>query len=233
MKNFGLLAWTVFIASASSAQSHLPIEPPGKNTAPRFVESIEIPAERGLPTYIAPEELYPTQQLSSPNTYTGGTMLKRDLDLLLHPLTIEQCESLQFKYAMLTDQEVESIRNLDLYRFVDFWWGTKYKYGGDSKNGIDCSAFACKLMKEVFGQDLPRTAKEQFKLVMRIPDFELTEGDLVFFNTTGGVSHVGVFLGNQKFVHASSSGGVMISDLTDKYYGARYLGAGRVMASPQ
>lgn len=232
MKDLCLLAWTVFISSAATAQTNLSIERPGKNEAPRFIESIEIPVDRGLPNTVTPEELYPTQNHTSSASHTGGTMVKRDLDLLLHPLSIEQCESLQFKYAMLTDQEVESIRNLDLYRFVEEWWGTKYKYGGDSKSGIDCSAFTCKLMKEVFGQDLPRTAKEQFKLVLRIPDFELSEGDLVFFNTSGGVSHVGVFLGNQKFVHASSSGGVMISDLTDKYYSARYLGAGRLLVNP-
>jgi hypothetical protein len=226
MKNLCLLALTVFLTSAGTAQSHLPLERPGRNEAPRFIESIELSAERGLSTTINPEDLYPVQPTSS-SIGSGGTMFKRDMDLLLNPLSIEQCQALQFKYALLTDQEVEAIRNTDLYRFVDEWWGTKYRYGGDDRKGIDCSAFAAKLLREIYKMDLPRTAKEQFKAVLRIPDFELQEGDLVFFNTTGGVSHVGVYLGNQKFVHASSSGGVMISDLSDKYYNARYLGAGR------
>jgi lipoprotein Spr len=230
MKQLGLLVLTVFLISAAEAQSHLPLERPGKNEAPRFIESIELSSERNLPAVINPEELYPTPS-STPipaNTYVNGSMAQQDIDRLLNPLSIEQCDALQFKYALLTDQEVESIRNIELYRFVDEWWGTRYRYGGDDRSGIDCSAFTAKLNKEVFGLELPRTAREQYKMILRIPDFELQEGDLVFFNTTGGVSHVGVYLGNQKFVHASSSGGVLISDLNDKYYHARFLGAGRL-----
>ncbi len=74
---------------------------------------------------------------------------------------------------------------------------------------------------------MPRTAREQFKATHQISRTELKEGDLVFFNTSGGVSHVGIYLQNNKFVHAASSAGVMISDLYDNYWSSKFLGAGR------
>jgi lipoprotein Spr len=79
----------------------------------------------------------------------------------------------------------------------------------------------------LYGVALPRTAREQFKTSRRISRTELKEGDLVFFNTTGGVSHVGMYLQNNKFVHASSSG-VTISDLFEDYWMKRFIGVGRV-----
>jgi lipoprotein Spr len=63
---------------------------------------------------------------------------------------IEHCSPLQFKYAMMTDMEVESITNLSLYNFINDWWSTRYKYGGDDRNGIDCSAFTEKILSAVY-----------------------------------------------------------------------------------
>jgi lipoprotein Spr len=77
-----------------------------------------------------------------------------------------------------------------------------------------------------FGINLPRTAREQYDATKRISRTDLKEGDLVFFNTQGGVSHVGVYLQNNKFVHASS-GGVTISDLFEPYWERRFIGVGR------
>ena len=75
---------------------------------------------------------------------------------------------------------------------------------------------------------LPRTARDQYRASRIISAVELKEGDLLFFNTTGGISHVGIYLRNNKFVHASSSQGVVISDIFDAYYLKRYIGAGRL-----
>jgi len=142
--------------------------------------------------------------------------------------TIEQCSPLQFKYALMMNTNVESISNLGLYNFIEEWFGTRYRYGGSQKSGIDCSSFTGKLMQEVFGITLPRTAREQFRVTDKVSTEDLVEGDLVFFNTRGGISHVGVYLGNNAFVHSSSHDGVTISSLTESYYANKFICGGRV-----
>ena len=111
---------------------------------------------------------------------------------------------------------------------MDEWYGTRYRLGGTSKSGIDCSALMQIFFSAVYGIALPRTAREQHGASQKIGREELQEGDLVFFNTTGGISHVGVYLHNNKFYHASSSGGVTVSDLDEDYWRRRFMGAGRV-----
>lgn len=144
------------------------------------------------------------------------------------PAETEMCTSLQFKYAQILNREVESLTNTTLLSFIDEWYGTRYRFGGSTKKGIDCSSLTSQLMKTVYSIDLPRTAREQYAACTKITEEEMTEGDLVFFNTRGGVSHVGFFLGDGYFVHASSSNGVTISHLDDPYYRHRFIGAGRV-----
>jgi cell wall-associated NlpC family hydrolase len=126
---------------------------------------------------------------------------------------------------------VEELKNYRLLEFIEEWYGTRYVYGGSTKRGIDCSAFSGTLQASVFGRTLPRIAQDQFLYSERISRSRLREGDLVFFNTRGGISHVGVYLANNKFVHASSSHGVMISDLTEAYYSKKFIAAGRVRGS--
>jgi lipoprotein Spr len=140
---------------------------------------------------------------------------------------IEKASSLQFKYAMLLNTDVEQVQNFPLYEHIDEWYGTRYQLGGTTKNGIDCSAFVQTIFISTFGITLPRTAREQYKYVKLISSTRLKEGDLLFFNTMGGVSHVGIYLQNNKFVHASVSGGVTISDMFDPYYVRHFIGAGR------
>jgi lipoprotein Spr len=142
--------------------------------------------------------------------------------------SIEDASPVQLKYAILMNREVESMANLPLYGCIDDWWGTRYRYGGNSRKGIDCSAFTGKIFEAVHGLCLPRTAREQYMACARISQDQLQEGDLVFFNTRGGISHVGVYLGDQYFVHASTTRGVVISRLDEDYYRARFMGAGRL-----
>jgi cell wall-associated NlpC family hydrolase len=107
--------------------------------------------------------------------------------------------------------------------------GVPYVFGGTSTAGFDCSGF----VQHVFaglGIGLPRTADAQYdagKPAVGGP----RAGDLVFFDTYGGVSHVGIYLGRGQFVHASSSHGVMVSHLSDSYWAARYVGARRLIAT--
>ena len=85
-------------------------------------------------------------------------------------------------------------------------------------------------MNEVYGLNVPRTAREQYRVSARVNRMDLQEGDLVFFNTRGGVSHVGIYLGDGFFTHSSSSKGVTINNLDESYYSKKYIGAGRVVS---
>jgi lipoprotein Spr len=142
--------------------------------------------------------------------------------------SVEKASALQIKYAILLNTEIELLQNADLLEHIDEWYGTRYKMGGTDKKGIDCSAFVQVIYFTAFAVSLPRTARDQYKSSRIISSTELQEGDLVFFNTRGGISHVGIYLQNNKFVHASSSNGVIISDMFEPYYLKRYIGAGRV-----
>lgn len=142
---------------------------------------------------------------------------------------LEKANWLQIKYAIVMDMPAEELTNIPLLELMDKWWGTRYCIGGSTMNCIDCSAFTQVIMKEVFNIQLPRTSQEQFNLLQPIAIDELQEGDLVFFNTGGrGISHVGIYLQNNKFLHASTSQGVTITDLNDKYWNPKFRGGGRM-----
>ncbi|HZI68924.1 MAG TPA: C40 family peptidase [Hanamia sp.] len=152
---------------------------------------------------------------------------KPELPAVEEHSAIEKMSPLQYKYAMLLNVDVESLKNISLLAFIDNWFGTRYRYGGTTKRGIDCSALTGALLLAVYGFNMPRTAREQYRATEHIGKDELKEGDLVFFNTRGGVSHVGVYLDNDYFVEASSHG-VKISSLDDHYYRKRFICGGRV-----
>lgn len=139
---------------------------------------------------------------------------------------------LQEKYGQMMAVLPNAIRNSKLYEAIDYWYGTRYRYGGTNKSGIDCSAFVMQIYSAVFGLDVLRTAAAQFQSTCKMISNEkdLVEGDLVFFKIKShSISHVGIYLLNSFFVHASSSKGVMISSLDDKYWQRYYAGAGRLL----
>jgi len=139
---------------------------------------------------------------------------------------------LQQKYAQLLRTVPNAITNLSLYNFIEDWYGVRYRMGGNDRKGIDCSAFVQRLYENVFCVNLVRTAFEQFHTSRFVSGKDsLQEGDLVFFHTRGRkhISHVGIYLMNQFFVHASSTQGVMISSLDEDYWSRYYAGAGKVL----
>ena len=146
---------------------------------------------------------------------------------------IEKSDWLQLKYAVMMDATVEKLTNIALLKKMEEWWGTKYCMGGNTKDCIDCSAFTQAILSDVYNTKLPRTAQEQYNLSEKVEPEDIKEGDLVFFHTGGRhsreISHVGIYITNNKFVNASTSGGVTISDLNDPYWRIRYKGAGRVI----
>lgn len=114
--------------------------------------------------------------------------------------------------------------------FVEDWIGTPYKYSGDTKNGTDCSGFTTQLYRFVFNYEFKgRSSRDLFAEVTPVKQPELQKGDLVFFKIKGRqIDHVGVYLNNGNFVHASTQRGVIVSHLEEPYYKLRFFSGGRI-----
>ncbi len=109
------------------------------------------------------------------------------------------------------------------------WYNVPYQYGGCLKSGVDCSCFASILYDDVYGKKLPRIAGDMFNQCSQISPEDAKEGDLFFFKINGNkISHVGVFLKRNFFVHASTSKGVMINTIDEAYYKKYFFCAGRL-----
>ena len=116
----------------------------------------------------------------------------------------------------------------ELIAYAYTYLGTPYVYGGSSYSGTDCSGFTMAVFAK-FGYSLSHGASDQYYTATSVSSEERQAGDLVFFDTFGGISHVGIYLGGGQFIHASSSGGVKVNSLYESYYAACYLGAGRIL----
>ncbi len=118
-----------------------------------------------------------------------------------------------------------------LRRVVQGWLGTPYLYGGLSKRGVDCSAFSRAVYREWVAVDLPRSSRDQYRVGVPVTPDGLRPGDLIFFDTLerGHVTHVGVYLGEGRFAHASSTKGVAHAELNQRYYQRAYWGSKRLL----
>jgi lipoprotein Spr len=141
-------------------------------------------------------------------------------------------ESLAKDYlSQIMGVALSATSNMKLFHFVYDWIGTPYRFGGSSRKGIDCSAFTKELYSQVFNMDIQRNSRDIFSMVTPVGRDDLQEGDLVFFKIhSRRISHVGIYLGNNRFAHASSRG-VAINSLDDAYYSRYFYRGGRMLES--
>ena len=200
--------FTALVLLLSQAGFAQPVS--GNHQTLEFIDDIEIIRDYSTQTKIKPVSSATVKQTKTLNT--------------------ESYQPLQFKYGQILNVDIEAIENISLYQFIEEWLDTKYRMGGNSKSGTDCSGFAGVLYDANYHQSLPRTAREQHHICEKVEMDQIKEGDLVFFNTRGGVSHVGVYLHNRYFVHASTREGVIISSLDEPYYKKSFISAGRIIS---
>jgi len=228
-----LIPALLIIAALSSCSSLKPLSsgknqvatpaatPTHKSNDPRFLDDISVTAPRDKNDNVSLEK----ENKISNKDYSTTASTER---VYSERKSVGRATALEIKYAALLNTDAELLAENQLLPYIDEWYGTRYKMGGTTKSGIDCSAFVQAIYLSAFAVNLPRTARDQFRSARIISATELKEGDLVFFNTRGGISHVGIYLQNNKFVHASSTNGVKISDMFEPYYLKRYMGAGRI-----
>lgn len=133
-------------------------------------------------------------------------------------------------YTLSKDRDYTSSFEKELTAAIKSYLGVPYRFGGATKNGMDCSGFVSRVYRDGIDLKLPHRARSMFKLGRSVSRNRLGFGDLVFFENIEnyGVSHVGIYVGDGKFAHASSSRGVVISDFNLDYYKKRYVGARRI-----
>ena len=145
-------------------------------------------------------------------------------------LSYDAALTLPNKYANLLGVAPTELNNTLLLSQMEKWYGTQYCFGGSTDSCIDCSSFTQVILRDVYNVKIPRNSQQQFDASSKIEVENLKEGDLVFFNTVSAsmiITHVGVYVCNNKFIHASTSKGVTISDLSEKYFAKAFRGAGR------
>ena len=116
-----------------------------------------------------------------------------------------------------------------IYNEFAKWKGTPYKFGGTSKKGIDCSSFVQNVYGNGLNYSIPRSTYEQLKIGQKVSINNLKPGDLIFFQTSKNQRHVGVYINSDKFAHASSSKGVMISSINNSYWKSKYRESRRIL----
>lgn len=173
------------------------------------------------------EEQHPKVAVKKLQLRHGDLFNEKDYEQSLMELTENEPER-QVDLRKSAELKVDGIKELkkSAYGFL----GTRYRFGGSSKSGgIDCSGFVQKVFREI-EVSLPRTAREQFEVGTAVAPGDLQKGDLIFFSTYASyASHVGIYLGNNKMIHASSRDRrVVISPMNTAYYRSRYLGAKRI-----
>lgn len=153
-------------------------------------------------------------------------------------LTLNACKTMAPSYdyqelakaALKLGVDIDMEDNHRLYIEASKWMQTPHQLGGNNKNGVDCSGFTQHIYRKVYKKKIPRSSQEQYRKAHKVSKGKLKEGDLVFFSASRSrkqISHVGIYLKNNLFVHTSSSQGVIISNLNEKYYRRNWVAGGR------
>jgi cell wall-associated NlpC family hydrolase len=144
-------------------------------------------------------------------------------------------DSLAYGYYNQTlGLHLDHTENKSLLQTVTDWLGTPYSYGASSRRGTDCSGFVTQVFKKVYGITLKRSSRSMFSTVQRVAKTDMKAGDLVFFrHGKGAIYHVGIYLKDNRFAHAATNGGVMVSSLSQPYYHHNFYAAGRVAGTEE
>ena len=158
------------------------------------------------------------------------------ISIILFPILLTSCGTTKKQsnkdfysyYSRKLGVNLTGKEDKKLIKVMAEWKGTRYKYGGTSKSGTDCSGFVGSVYSEVYGKKLHRTSRDMIKDVRKISKKNLDTGDLIFFKTSGRkISHVGIYVADNKFIHAASKG-VVVNDLDQSYYKKAYYKSGKV-----
>jgi len=172
-----------------------------------------------------------TKKLEKPSGFTNPVALCNQTEETIHSKIQENIikNTSELKPFILSNQEKEELKE-KFIKIAHQYKGYRYKFGGNGKGYLDCSMFV-KVVYNEFGIDLPRTAREQFRVGQKVSKKNLIPGDLVFFITRGRYpSHVGIYIGDNKFMHfCPSRKGLAIDSLNSRYFRKRYIGAKRIL----
>lgn len=181
-------------------------------------------------------------KIDAKTSTTATAMLEADKKTLIASFASERVARMDA--AAKADRNAEIAKTIKLSKTIDgildeayTYLGTPYRYGGTTRNGIDCSAFVLSVFGASAGVHLPRVAADQSQEGESVQKSDLQKGDLIFFSHGGGrIAHVGIVEnvtpeGEVKFIHAATSRGVMVSSLNDSYWGPRYRMAKRIVTN--
>ncbi|MBM6550909.1 C40 family peptidase [Marinomonas ostreistagni] len=163
------------------------------------------------------------------NTFLTATLMSLSLTLTGCGSMMQSAPDTAYQVeASVLQKSSEAFVSQRLYQQHQEWRGTPYVWGGMSKRGVDCSGFVHLTLEQQFATRIPRTTAQQSQTGFAIPSADLRAGDLVFFKTGSKARHVGIYIEDGQFLHASSSRGVMISRLDNVYWKEHYWHARRL-----
>ncbi|MBS1775639.1 MAG: C40 family peptidase [Bacteroidetes bacterium] len=172
-----------------------------------------------------------SSQADSNHEHSETITHKTDRRSALKHYTPPSHKQLRRKYAALLETKPSKIRNKPLYYFIDEWINVPYRWGGNDKNGVDCSGFVHQLYQKVYGLKIDRTVAILYDKTKNFKkQKKFSEGDLVYFQTDEQPDHVGIYLMNGFFIHSSKGKGVHINNLKERYWKQVFIRGGKVRA---